>query len=265
MDPDRSGARPLSGTERAVLVVPLLGGVVFGLAPFFAQAQFATAAGYTGNDPFIYRLAGAATFGYAVALAVGLRERAWRPLRPVVVATLVFNLVSILACLVEIFRGRAQPVVFLILTTSVFIAATTSWILYRRRAEPWSATRDIATWVVVALGLATAAATVFGVLPQFVGVFAPLFGYSGADAFVYRQAGAATLGYAAMGLVEFRAPRWDAMRLPTVMALVFNGMSAIASAVALAAGEPTGLVVLVGAASTAFTAAFAVILARRGR
>lgn len=254
--------RDMTRSERLVLLVPLLGGTVFGILPYSARSLFAQVFGYSGDDPYLYRLAGAATFGYAVALALGLRDGAWRPLRPVVAATLTFNLASIAVCLVEIVRGRAQPVVYLILLTSIFIAATTGWLLSRRRST--SGARDVATWLVWLLVLATAAATVFGIAPIFTQFFATLFGYRGTDAFVIRQAAAATFGYAVMGVVELRSLRWEEMRVPTIMALVFNGLSFVASLIELVS-HPTALAALVGLASGAFSVAFVVALRRAGR
>ncbi|HEY3218281.1 MAG TPA: hypothetical protein VGK15_04250, partial [Candidatus Limnocylindria bacterium] len=161
-------------TERLVLLVPLAGGTVFGILPYAAQSLFAQVFGYSGDDAYLYRLAGAATFGYAIALALGLRHGAWGPLRAVVAATLTFNLASIAVCLVEIARGRAQPVVYVILLTSIFIAATTAWLLQRHSGT--TGVRDVGTWLAWVLALATAAATVFGIAPIFVQIVT-LLGY----------------------------------------------------------------------------------------
>ncbi len=180
-----------------------------------------------------------------------------------VLATLVFNLVSIAACAFEIVLGRAQPVVFLILVTSVLIVGITGRLLGSHGVD--QATRDVASWLVALLVAATAAATLFGLLPQFVGFFAGTFGYKGTDEFLYRQAGAATLGYAAMGVGELRSLTWDQLRLPTIMALTFNALSAIASFIEVVAGTTTPLVLLISLASTVFTIAFVMTLARRGR
>ena len=54
-----------------LLVLLVLSGAFFGLAPFLAPAQFASATGFAGTDVFLYRLAGAATFGYGVGLVIG--------------------------------------------------------------------------------------------------------------------------------------------------------------------------------------------------
>jgi len=265
---DRPGDLPgamngtLSRADRALLFVPLAGGLVFGILPFFAQQAFATAAGYSGADAYVYRLAGAATVGYAVALALGILDRVWADLRWVVLATLAFNVVSIVACAIEIARGRAQPVVYLILAASIVIVAiTTRLLLAHGVARP---ARDVAGWIVWLIAVATIAATVFGILPLFP-AYATTFGYAGTDTFVFRQAGAATLGYAVMGFAELRALRWNELRLPTVMALVFNGLAFVASLIELATRGVTLLDALVAPASLLLTVVFAIALARRGR
>ena len=89
------GGIKLSNLERILLLLPLAGGSVFGLFPLLLGGVFGAALGYPGNDSFIYRLGGAATLGYAVALIMGLRQGDWAPLRLVVIATLTFNLASI--------------------------------------------------------------------------------------------------------------------------------------------------------------------------
>src|SRR6188474_3019314 len=119
----------LSNFERILLLLPLAGGVVFGALPFLFGGAFGKALGLPGNDSFVYRLAGAATFGYAVALIMGLRRGDWTPLRLVVIATLTFNLASIFACVVEVVTGNANIFVYLILGTSIAITAITAWIL----------------------------------------------------------------------------------------------------------------------------------------
>lgn len=260
---DRRATR-LTTLERALLLIPLAGGAVFGVAPYLAPEAFASFTGYSGQDPYVYRLAGSATFGYAVALGLGLRDGQWAPLRPIVIPVLVFNIVSILAGAIEVVGGEARPIVFVIAAASVLIIALTVWLLVRH-TSPAGTRRDVARWTLWVVGLATAAAALFGILPEFVGFFSSVFGYSGGDAYIFRQSGAATLGYAAMGLVELAAPAWEQMRLPTVMGLVFNGMAAAASALEAARGPLTPLIVAVLPASLLFTVLFVVILARKGR
>src|SRR5436309_15224033 len=97
----------VSNTERLLLSLALAGGAVFGLAALLIPVPLAALAGYPGNDHYIYRLAGAATLGYAVALGLALRSDEWAPVRLVVLAVLGFNLASLYACGVELAGGNA--------------------------------------------------------------------------------------------------------------------------------------------------------------
>ena len=90
-------------------------------------------------------------------------------------------------------------------------------------------------------------------------------GYRGTDEYVYRLAGAACFGYAVIGIQELRSLHWDDMRLPNVMALVFNGLAFLASAFEILAGRTTLLAILVALAAGSFTVAISVVIARRGR
>ena len=67
----------LSNLERILLLLPTAGGLVFGLFPLLLGGAFGSILGFPGNDSFVYRLAGAATLGYAVALILGLRQGEW--------------------------------------------------------------------------------------------------------------------------------------------------------------------------------------------
>jgi len=117
----------------------------------------------------------------------------------------------------------------------------------------------------VILALATLSAAVFGLGPQAPAPFAALMGYKGTDEYVYRLAGAACFGYAVTGIQELRSLHWDDMRLPNVMAIVFNGLAFLASAFEILAGRTTLLVFLVALAAGFFTVAIGAIIARRGR
>ena len=247
-----------------MLALPLAGGTVFGLLPFFVPAQFATFTGFTGNDPFVTRLAGAATFGYAVALFLGIRDGRWAPLRPIVVATLVFNLISLLACTIEMAADRATPVVFLIFFTDIAINLITWTILVRHGATP-QGSRDVAQWIVILTVLGTIAAATFGIAPQFPKIAGPLTGYHGTDEFLFREAGAATAGYALMGIWELRSLRWEEIRLAHIMGFVFNGLAFLGSLIELATGGLTIAVALIAPASAAFTVAIGLAIARKGR
>src|SRR5437667_2205690 len=66
---------------RILLVVQVLAAGFFGLLPFLLPETFASGAGFVGDEPFIYRLAGAATLGYAAVALIGSVRPAWYRLR----------------------------------------------------------------------------------------------------------------------------------------------------------------------------------------
>jgi hypothetical protein len=257
----------LSGLERWLLVLPLLGGLVFGLLPLLAPQQFASFTGFPGNDPYIYRLAGAATFGYAVALTLGIRQGTWASVKLVVIAVLTFNLASLYACIFEIVSpsttGGAKPVAYLILAVSLIFVAITGTMLYRHRLEA-RPVRNIAAWVVTFIVIAAVLAFVFGLSPLFYPQSFHLFGFKVTDLLLYRQAGASTLGYGVMGIFELRYRNWPEIRYPSVMAAVFNGLAFLASLLTLILGESVLLPALIAVASLAVTVTTIVVLRTRG-
>jgi hypothetical protein len=253
----------LSRAERLLLLIPVAGGAVFGALAYLAEPSIVATLGYTASDQYVYRLAGAASLGYVVALAVTIRDGSWAAARWVVAATLAFNVVSLGACAIEIWRGRAQPVVYVILAASVVIVAITVVLLVRYRAPEVRA--DAARWIVWATGIGIASAAIFGVLALLPEVSAAPAGYTGVDVFVWRQAGAATLGYAVMGVGELSTRRWAEMRSPAIMGTVFNGLAFVASAIELLGRGPTVVDALVAPASLVFCVLFATAVARRGR
>jgi hypothetical protein len=255
----------LSSLERILLLLPTAGGLVFGLFPLLLGGSFGATFGAPGNDSFIYRLGGAATLGYAIALIIGLRQGDWAPLRLVVIATLAFNLASIYACVIELMAGNTNILVYLILGTSIAISVITLWIL-NRHARDMQAESDVSTWYVRFIMLGTVLSAVFGLMPLLIPVFgAQLLGFHGTDVFLIRQAGAASLGYAVMGVLGLRSPRWAELRLPLVMALIFNGFSFIASVIALFSGEPVLITLVIGAASLFVTVVGYVAYQRKGQ
>jgi hypothetical protein len=255
----------LNRLERVLLLLPTVGGLVFGVFPLLLGGGFGAVLGAPGNDSFIYRLAGAATLGYAAALILGLRQGDWTPLRLVVTGTLTFNLASIYACLVHVVTGTANFFVYLIFGTSIAITAITLWLLNRHPRESQTEA-DVSVWYIRFLVLGAVLSGAFGLLPLLIPVLgATLTGFQGTDVFLIRQAGAASLGYAVMSILGIRSGAWEEIRLPLIMALVFNGFSFIASAVALFSGEPVLMSAVIGAASLFVTMIGIIAYQRKGQ
>src|SRR5205085_3389675 len=209
-------------------------------------------------------LGGAAILGYAVALALGIRSGTWPPMRFVILATYVFAAIAFLAGFTSFASNQINGLVVAVSLWAVVVAWSLAQILVAHRGAV-AGPRAVAGWVVIVLGLATVSAVVFGLGPQLPGPFASVMGYRGTDEFLYRLAGGACFGYAAMGIQELRSLHWDDLRLPNVMALVFNGLAFLASLFEILAGRATLLAYLVALAAGLFSVAIAAILVRRGR
>ena len=254
----------LGSTERTLLLVPTVAGIVFGVLPFFMGGAFGRLVGYSGDDAFIYRLAGAATLGYGVALTMGLRQSAWAPVRLLVIATLVFNIASLYACALQILSGNGSWFSYLITVASIAITAITAWVLAQHRGEPQPA-RDVSVATTRGLGLGVVLSGAFGLLPLLAPVFLThLVGYKGTDVFIIRQAGAASLGYAVMAYFGIRSGAWQELRLPFVMALVFNAFSLVAAILGLLSHDPLLIVLVIGAATVYVTISVTMTLRRAG-
>lgn len=255
----------LTTLERLLLLLPTAGGLVFGVLPLLLGGAFGAALGYPGNDSFVYRLAGAATLGYAVALILGLRQGDWAPLRIVIIGTLTFNLASIYACVVHLMAGDTYLFVYLIFGTSIAITGITLWLLNRHASEAQTGA-DVSAWYIRFLVLGAVLSGAFGLLPLLIPVLgAMLTGFQGTDVFLIRQGGAASLGYGAMSIVGIRSGKWKEIRLPLIMALVFNGFSFLASVIALFSGEPVLISVVIGAASLFVTIVGTIAYRRNGK
>ncbi len=264
MDLDRPSSPRLGPFERAILALPLVGSLALGLPLYVFPRPFARIADLAGDDTFIYELGGAAMLGYAVALGLGWRGGLWAPIRFVVLATYAFAAIAFLAGFVSFASNQINGFVVLVSLWAVVVAYALAQMLVAHRGTV-AGPRNVAMWVAIVLALATVSAAVFGLGPLVTGPFASLMGYKGTDEFVYRLAGAACFGYSAMGIQELRSLHWDDMRLPSIMALVFNGLAFVAAVFEVLAGRATLLVYLVALAAGFFTIAIAAIFVRRGR
>lgn len=244
----------LSGWERALLALPALAGLILGTLPLLQPRLFADVSQFPADDAYIYQLAGAATLGYGVALSMGLFQQDWLAVRLPIIAVLVFNLGSLYACLGQIFTGSTPYSVYIVLAASLLFVAISSLFLVRHQGVPAPEPNLDTRAIRLLLFVGALAAGIFGLLPLFApGLFTFTHLHINAP-FVVRQAGAASLGYAVVAVLAQRALSAQELRLPIVMAAVFNGVGGIVSIPYLLAGDilllpliiaPVGLAVLV--------------------
>jgi hypothetical protein len=219
----------LSGWERALLIVPALAGLVLGLFPLLLPQQFASLSGFKPDDEYIYRLAGAATVGYGVALVMGIFQKEWRIVRLTVIGVLLFNLASLYACGTAIFLGNTPYSVYVVLASSILFVIISSVLLARHAGVPRLEADQNSRLLRIFLVIGAIAAGFFGILPLFAPWFFELFGFKINAPFILQQAGAASLGYAVIAILAQRIVNTRELILIGVMAAIFNGAGSLAS------------------------------------
>jgi hypothetical protein len=253
-----AGDQALTLPFRATLIGQAAAGLVFGIAPILALTAYASALGFSGSDPLVYRLGGAATAGYVTAPLLALAWRSgWRQLRIPAIATITYTLGAFAASVWEYTTGvsRQPVVVFVIVAGALFSVIAAYWLL-RDEAPPEDPGRSLTTPARAVLVLATISAATFGLLPLLVpSLFASLFGQAGTDTWVLRLAGAGCLGYATAGVASLMAAGYRLIRLQNFAAITFNALGAASAWYAMTSGGGGLLAPIVAAAATFFTVA----------
>lgn len=251
--PDQAVTLPF----RLTLVVQAAAGLVFGLAPLVATAPYASAIGFSGDDPLVYRLGGAATTGYFVAPLIALAGGArWREIRIPAIATLTFTIGALVASALELTTGARQLIVPIVMAAGAAFTVIAAYWLRRNEGAEIDAGRRLGSSATVVLALATLSAGAFGLLPLLAPELdANLFGLAGTDTWVFRLAGAACLGYATAGVASLLAPGYRLMRIQNFAAITFNALAAICAWQAVSSGAGGLLAPVVAAAATFFTIA----------
>jgi hypothetical protein len=231
--------------------------LVFGLAPLLATAAYASAIGFRGDEPLVYRLGGAATAGYFVPPIVALAWRAgWRRLRIPAIATLTFTIGAFAASAWELVNGATQAVIPFVVGAGAIFTLIAAWWLLRDEAPAEDAGMALTTPSRVVLALATLSAATFGLLPLLAPApFASLFGLAATDVWVFRLAGAGCLGYATGGIASLLAPGYRLVRIQNFAAITFNALGATSAWVAVVSGNGGWLAPVVAAAASFFTVA----------
>ena len=244
----------------------MLAAGLFGVVPYFFPAVAAEAGDLTGAEPFIYRLAGAATIGYAVTALSCLLNPGWYRFRIPAAASYTFNAAAVVAALMTLFDSADNFWVWFILVAASAFVVILSYVTRRDEGPPAPADPVIDGPARLLLTLASVAAAFFGLAPLIAAEwFADIAGFDPSDLFIYRLAGAATLGYAFAGYLSLRDGRWQAIAVQNLAAIVFNGLSAIAALMYLLAGGRSLVAWLILVAAALFTVMLAILHVRKGR
>jgi hypothetical protein len=92
--PELERSLPLGAGWQALIAVATLAAAVFGLAGLIAPGSLAPLVGLEGTDTWVYRMSGAACFGYVPAGLLALRLADYRPIRVQNLAAVAFNATS---------------------------------------------------------------------------------------------------------------------------------------------------------------------------
>jgi hypothetical protein len=123
--------RPIAPWVIGLFTVGVAAAAVFGLGPLLLGGEFGKLVGATGDDPFVYRFAGAATFGAAAGGVLVLQSRRWSAARLPALMAVTFNGLSVIAAIIEIL-GDGAPVAYLILAAAGLTTVGMTLALYRR-------------------------------------------------------------------------------------------------------------------------------------
>lgn len=245
----------LTGLERVLLLLPTLVGLTFGLFPLLLPKTFADVAQFPADDVFVYQLAGSATLGYGVVCLLDIFWGSWLAVRLPTIALLPFNLLALTVCVITIVTTNAPYSVYLLLAPTILVSSLSFWLLWRYRgvARPEQDLAQLSVRIFLTIG-ALAAGT-FGVLPLVAPQLGTLVHLRINAPFIVRMAGAASFGYAVMTVFAQRALSSLELRLPIVMAAIFNGVAGVVCIPFIFSGDvtilpiliaPVGLAVLVG-------------------
>jgi hypothetical protein len=236
---------------RALLALQVLVAGLFGLAPLVFPDTFAALTGGAPNESVVARIAGAATFGYALMALVGLLRARWVELRVPTIATFTFNLAAVAGALITLGEGDTRPVVFFVAVAATAFTFLTGYWLFRNEGRDGDGGQRLEAGFRATIVLATGVALLFGATPLFMTrLFAETMSLPTDDLFIYRMAGAATLGFGVAGIFELLAGRWVPARLAVLGAIAFNALAVISAAIYFAGGGTSilgGIVLLVGA------------------
>src|SRR5207245_6051107 len=103
----------------------------FGFIPFLVPDVAARLVGYTGNEPFIYRLLGASTLGYTAAAVLNLAKPHWYRARIPAWATLTFNAAAVVGALLSLSEGDPSWIVRFVAVAATAFTLITALVIYR--------------------------------------------------------------------------------------------------------------------------------------
>ncbi len=123
----------LDQASRIVIGLATLSAGVFGLLPLIAPVTFATVFGLAGTDVWIYRMAGSACLGYAVAGLLELRAPSYQPIAVQNLAAIAFNAFAAVASWLSVASGTGGILAPIVAVAASFFTLALGWLAVRDR------------------------------------------------------------------------------------------------------------------------------------
>lgn len=224
MEMQFAAEKKLFPSQRVQLLIPFAVSVFFGFGLLFFPIQLALFFHYSGSDQIIYQIGGAAAIGYAFALWNIIKRASWKESKFVIMATFLYNLISVYACIIELLSHTQQPIVYVVLALSLFIMLICGKLIATHKLAP-EGRRGMSDTSVIFLGLFMLATLSFGLLLLFPVIMAKVFQLMGIDYFIYRQTAAAVLGYSLLSIMQMRSRRFDESDLSLLMEITFIALT----------------------------------------
>lgn len=125
--------QPLPTVFKVVVGLATLSAGVFGLMPLLAPGPFTSLFGLVGTDTWIFRMAGAACFGYATAGVLSLRAEGYERFAVQNMAAIAFNALAAVSAWKAVVGGDGGWLAPIVGLAATFFAISLTWLAIRMR------------------------------------------------------------------------------------------------------------------------------------
>ena len=131
--PTAPAGRALDTPDKVIVGLATLSAALFGLMPLVATAPFASIFGLLGTDAWVFRMAGAACFGYATAGMLSLRAEGYDRFAVQNMAAIAFNGLAAISAWKSVIGGDGGWLAPIVAVAATFFAVALSWVAIRSR------------------------------------------------------------------------------------------------------------------------------------
>ena len=129
--PDMPAGLPLTTAWRMIVGLAALSAAVFGLLPLLAPGPFSTLFGLAGADVWIFRMAGAACFGYATAGVLSVQAPGYERFAVQNMAAITFNALAAAAAWKSVINADGGWLAPIVAPAATFFAVALLALAFR--------------------------------------------------------------------------------------------------------------------------------------